>query len=266
MANILAEIVSALLLFCLVYGMSATVEISHIRKQVSNSKALLIGIGLQFVILPFVGFVVVKAFRLPAEIGIILLVITSSPGGSYSNLWCSMFNADLALSVTMTAFSTFLSTFMLPTNLILYTHWTYSAAVVKSLDWGALFVSLVVVIGGITAGLTTSYCTGNSIQMHRRANRMGNLAGLALIVLSVTVSSSNQQAALWDQHASFYVACALPHMIGLILAVALATRFKLEKPERVAVTVEGSYQSTSMLENTIVSKFMAAFVSFCCWY
>jgi predicted Na+-dependent transporter len=95
---------------------------------------------------------------------------------------------------------------------------------------------------------------------------MGNLAGLALIVLSVTVSSSNQQAALWDQHASFYVACALPHMIGLILAVALATRFKLEKPERVAVTVEGSYQSTSMLENTIVSKFMAAFVSFCCWY
>ena len=31
--------------------------------------------------------------------GITLLIVASSPGGSYSNLWCSLFNADLALSV-----------------------------------------------------------------------------------------------------------------------------------------------------------------------
>ena len=50
-----------------------------------NRTALLIGIGLQFVILPFVGFCIVKILNMDAAVGITLLVVTSSPGGSYSN-------------------------------------------------------------------------------------------------------------------------------------------------------------------------------------
>ena len=67
-----------------------------------------------------------------------------------------MFNADLALSVTMTGISTLLSVVMLPLNLLIYTSGTYSNDVVKALDWFSLFLSLVVVIGGITAGVVTS--------------------------------------------------------------------------------------------------------------
>jgi predicted Na+-dependent transporter len=116
MASFFVEVLSAILLYSLVFGMTATVEISHMRKQAHNSVALLIGASIQFLILPFVGFLTVQIFRLPTKVGITLLVITSSPGGSYSNWWCSMFNADLALSVTMTALSTLLATVMLPAN------------------------------------------------------------------------------------------------------------------------------------------------------
>jgi predicted Na+-dependent transporter len=100
------EITSSVLLFCLVFGMSATVDIFALRAQLNNRRAILTGLFLQFVILPFAGFVVVKALNLGHPTGVTLLVVTSSPGGSYSNWWCSMFNADLALSVTMTAAST----------------------------------------------------------------------------------------------------------------------------------------------------------------
>lgn len=82
-----AEIASSVLLFFLVFGMSATVDIRQLRKQVRNKTALLIGISLQFIILPFIGFVVVKVLNMDAPMGITLLVITSSPGGSYSNWW-----------------------------------------------------------------------------------------------------------------------------------------------------------------------------------
>ena len=109
-----AQIGSSLLLFCLVFGMSATVELKQLRKQMQNRKALAIGMAMQFIIIPFCGFVVVKVLHLPATIGVTLMVITSSPGGSYSNWWCSLFNAELALSVTMTAISTLLSAVMLP--------------------------------------------------------------------------------------------------------------------------------------------------------
>ena len=80
-----AEIFSNFLLFLLVFGMSATVEIGHMKRQLNKRKAFLSGLSMQFVILPFLGFLIVKILALPAPLGITLLVITSSPGGSYSN-------------------------------------------------------------------------------------------------------------------------------------------------------------------------------------
>jgi predicted Na+-dependent transporter len=258
--GVIAEVLSSILLFSLVFGMSATVDIRHIFKQLRNWQALLIGVSLQFVVLPFIGFLVVKILDLDAVVGITLLVITSSPGGSYSNWWCSMFNADLALSVTMTAISTLLSVVMLPINLLVYTRWTYSADVVASLDWTALFVSLVTVCTGIASGLTASavsarFGPGYSQRFHVRANRLGNLAGLALITLSVTVSSSDHKAAVWDQDASFYIGVALPAFCGLAIATYLSSRCQLDKPERVAVSVEACYQNTGIATSVALTMF-----------
>jgi predicted Na+-dependent transporter len=289
MASILIQFFSSLLLFCLVFGMTATVEVAQMKKQVYNYHALLIGATIQFILLPFIGFLMVLMFRLPIEVGITLLVITSSPGGSYSNWWCSMFNADLALSVTMTALSTMLATIMLPINLLIYTRYIYTASVLQSLDWKALFISLIVVLSGITSGLLVSHYTTikvnqqqqqqkrNSIHnqqtdsgdnthpagttrisienMHRNANRMGNLSGLALILLSVTVSSSHEDARIWDQDLSFYAACAFPPLIGLLLAISLASRCQLEKPERVAVSIESCYQNTGIATTVALTMF-----------
>ena len=81
----LKEIGSSILLFFLVFGMSATVDIGHVWKQLRNRNALLTGISLQFLILPFVGFIIVRLLDMDAPLGITLLVVTSSPGGSYSN-------------------------------------------------------------------------------------------------------------------------------------------------------------------------------------
>ena len=80
------EAISSGLLFTLVFGMYATVEIEHLRTQIRNCKAILTGILVQFIILPFFGFVAVKALNMDSALGITLMVITSSPGGSYSNV------------------------------------------------------------------------------------------------------------------------------------------------------------------------------------
>ena len=151
------EVIGNLLLFFLVFGMSATVEVSNLKQQLRNWKGILTGIILQFIVLPFLGFLTVKALKLDDVMGITLLVLTSSPGGSSSNWWCSMFNADLALSVTMTTISTVLSMFFLPANLLLYANRSYDASVVEALDWNALFIALFVVMGAIAIGLLCSW-------------------------------------------------------------------------------------------------------------
>ena len=65
--------------------MSATVDINSMKNQIKNWRAILTGVFLQFAILPALGFLVVKVMDLEQSVGITLLVVTSSPGGSYSN-------------------------------------------------------------------------------------------------------------------------------------------------------------------------------------
>ena len=70
--------------------------------------------------------------------------------------FCSLFNGDLALSVTMTAISTVISMGMLPFNVFVYSKLAYDGDVLDSLDWNALGISLAVVISAISLGVLIS--------------------------------------------------------------------------------------------------------------
>jgi predicted Na+-dependent transporter len=81
----LIDLSGNLLLFALIFGMSATVDIKALIAQMKNRRAIMTGCFLQFIVMPLLGFMVVKALDLNETMGITLLVVTSSPGGSYSN-------------------------------------------------------------------------------------------------------------------------------------------------------------------------------------
>lgn len=252
---IILEITGNLLLFALVFGMSATVDTAAIQQQVRNKTAILLGLFCQFILLPFLGFAVVNLLDLDAPLGITLLVVTSSPGGSYSNWWCSMFNADLALSVTMTAISTILSVISMPVNLIMYANLSYEADVTQDLDWTSVFVALAVVITAIAAGLYSSY-RSTSKKFNLICNKIGNFAGFALILFSATVTNTGDaDSKIWSRHWSFYVACIAPCVLGLAIASLLASVFQMEKPERITVAVECCYQNVGIATSLALTMF-----------
>lgn len=251
----LIEVAGSVLLFALVFGMSATVDIRALFAQLKNKKAIITGCFLQFVILPLLGFIVVKSLSMNETMGITLLVVTSSPGGSYSNWWCSLFNGDLALSVSMTAISTFISVAMLPVNLLIYSKLTFNDDVLAVIDWTSLFVALGVVIGAIVLGL---FCSAkiHSFKFNVIANRIGNIAGIALVIFSATMSNTGGgDARIWNRDWKFYVGVSLPCIGGLILSNILTTALNLKKPERVTVAIECCYQNVGIATSVALTMF-----------
>lgn len=147
--------------------------------------------------------------------------------------WCSMFNADLALSVTMTAISTILSVVMLPLNLLIYAKYSYDDDVIGNLDWTSLFVALAIVIGAISLGLWFS-ATRNSVKFNIFANKLGNFAGVTLVLFSATMTNTGgEDSKIWERDWDFYVATSLPCILGLVIANLMTSGLKLRKPERV---------------------------------
>lgn len=167
-----------------------------------------------------------------------------------------MFNADLALSVTMTAVSTLLSTVMLPLNLYIYTKSAYDSDVLQSLDWASLFYALFIVISAIGLGLFFSYKFHNHT-FNRIANQCGNVAGISLIVFSATMTNvgGTSDTKIWSREIQFYLAVIIPCVGGVILATILSSFCNLLKPERCTVAIEGCYQNVGIATSLALTMF-----------
>merc|ERR1712187_595642 len=105
-----------------------------------------VGVSCQFIVLPFCGFCIARWLNLEHLYGMALMVMMTSPGGSFSNWWCSIFNADLAMSVAMTGASTFVGAIMLPINLIFYCTILYGSSTFTGEQFVAVVSSLAVII------------------------------------------------------------------------------------------------------------------------
>ena len=151
-----AQTILNTILFLLVAGLSGTLDIYGLKQTAQQPKGIVVGLLrvvplrrvamslrpmksavswilttdccshagtgclCQFVLLPALGFSGIQLFGLEGPYAVALMLVCSSPGGSYSNWYCSLFNGDLALSIAMTTVSTFVSLFMLPLNIFLY--------------------------------------------------------------------------------------------------------------------------------------------------
>mmetsp|Transcript_235 Transcript_235/g.624 ORF Transcript_235/g.624 Transcript_235/m.624 type:complete len:408 (+) Transcript_235:3-1226(+) len=253
---------SNVFLFLLIFGMSATVDVDSLVRQLKNTYAIGMGCLMQFGIMPFLGYVVCVSLQkhgLNGPMGITLLIVLASPGGSFSNLWVSVFNADLSLSVAMTTISTVLSCFFLPFNLSLYAHAAYGQQgdLLNGIDFTAIFVSLGIVVGGIFLGLLCSWKI-KSPKLAKVANALGSVSGIGLIIFSILLSGSGGEAeshALWSQDWSFYVGVALPCILGMFLANVVAILAKLKRPECMTLSIECCYQNAGIATSAAVNLF-----------
>ncbi|WP_236979574.1 bile acid:sodium symporter family protein [Membranihabitans maritimus] len=95
-------------------GMGTTLTIKDLVRVFHKPKLILIGIGLQYMIMPLSGFAFAGIFQLPDEIAVGLVLIGSCPGGVSSNVIAYLSKANVALSISVTAVSTLLSPFLTP--------------------------------------------------------------------------------------------------------------------------------------------------------
>lgn len=244
----LLVVVTNALLFVLFLGLAATVDVREFKSKFSEKRGILTGLLCQFAIVPALGYLSTQLFELDATLGVTLLILCSSPGGSYSNWWCSLGNADLALSVAMTTSSTLLSMIMLPVNVLIYVRMAYGTDV--PLDWVGLVASLIIAIAAIGSGL---YCGAKKPEKRGTFNALGQVAGLCLIAISTIFSSRNDP--IWNRDSSFYGACALPCIGALLISQLIASMLNLKKPETVAVVIETAYQNVGLATSIAVGTF-----------
>jgi BASS family bile acid:Na+ symporter len=102
------------------FGVALDIRIEQFRHILLNPKSALLGIGSQFLLLPALTFGLVLLLKPPPSIAMGMILIAACPGGNISNFISSLAKANVALSVSLTAFATLSATFLTPLNFAIW--------------------------------------------------------------------------------------------------------------------------------------------------
>lgn len=98
----------------IMFGMGTTLSIRDFLAVARSPWAVAVGVLLQFVVMPLVGWSLAAAFGFSGELAAGCVLVGSVAGGTASNVVAYLAKANVALSVTMTCCSTLLSPFVTP--------------------------------------------------------------------------------------------------------------------------------------------------------
>ena len=102
------------LLQIIMFGMGSQLSMKDFGSVIQTPKAVIIGVICQFSIMPLVALVLINVFDFPIEIAAGIVLVGTSPSGLASNVMSFLANANVALSVTLTAIATLLAPIMTP--------------------------------------------------------------------------------------------------------------------------------------------------------
>src|SRR5687767_4746591 len=96
------------------FGLGLGLTGADFHRVAQHPKAVAVALGCQLVLLPLVCFALVVLFDLPALLGIGMMLLAASPGGTTANLFSHLFRGDVALNITPTAVNSVISIVTLP--------------------------------------------------------------------------------------------------------------------------------------------------------
>jgi BASS family bile acid:Na+ symporter len=179
------------LLGVVMFGMGMTLTLESFKAVVRQPALVGLGVGLQFLLMPFVAWVVALAFRLPPQLAAGLVLVGACPGGTASNVICYLARGNVALSITLTAVSTLAAVFMTPVLTWLYVGQSVPVPVAEML------VSILkIVIVPVTLGVVVNTWLGSRLTRLRHLFPAISVLAIVLIIAIIVAINRPQLASL----------------------------------------------------------------------
>ena len=226
------------LLMIVMFGMGLTTKPSDFAVIFRRPRDVITGCAAQFIVMPLLAYLLGKAFRLDDALLVGVILVGTCPGGTSSNVITYLSNGDTALSVGMTAISTFLAPVLTPALTYLYLRTTVSVNAV------AMFLSIIqVVIVPIGLGLLVNRMFGTYTQKIKDALPVVSVTAICLIVAAVV---SHNSAKILSTGAVIFAVVILHNLLGYLCGYLIGILFKMDLPRRKAVAIEVGMQNSGL--------------------
>ena len=235
------------LLGIVMFGMGLTLKMDDFKVVFSRPKDIIIGFIAQFTLMPLIAFLLTKAFNLPTEIAVGVILVGTCPGGTSSNVMTYLSKGDVPLSVGMTAVSTLFAPLMTPLLTLLYAGQRVDVNAV------AMFLSIVkVVLVPITLGLVCNYFFEKVTREIVRILPL--ISTIAIIMIIASVVSANS-ARLKTVGVMVVIVVILHNLLGYAAGFGVGKLLRLNTTKCRALSIEVGMQNSGLATSLAATHF-----------
>lgn len=251
-----STIILALSLIIIMLGMGLSLVVDDFKRILIYPKAILIGLTNQILILPVLGFALASLFPIEPEIAIGIMILAACPGGPTSNLISHLAKGDIALSVTLTALSSFITILTIPfiINFALL-HFLEEGQIIRLNVVTTIIQILIITIIPVAIGmLIRKYNERFALKMAKPVRRASGIV-LILVIAGITIKEKDNIVSYFQQ--AGVVALCL-NVITMIVGYYSSKLFSIKDKRAISIAIESGIQNGTLaitiavvlLENT----------------
>ena len=222
----------------IMFGMGTGLSLKDFAAVVKMPKGVIAGVLCHYIIMPLVAFTITKIFSFPDEVAAGIVLIGSCPNGLASNVMTYLARANLALSVTLTAISTFIAPFVTPLFMQLL-----AGQYVQIDFWAMVWDITKIVIIPVTAGLVFNYFLHGKFKILDEIMPILSMVGIGLIIVVITSAGRD---ALLVVGVSLVAAVLLHNMSGYFLGYWSARLLGLTERDCRTIAIEVGLQNAGL--------------------
>jgi BASS family bile acid:Na+ symporter len=223
-----------LALAIIMFGLGLDLTPADFRRVGRAPRAVAVALACQVVLLPAICFGLVVLLDLPALLGIGMLLLAASPGGTTANLFSHLFRGDVALNITLTAINTVIAVVTLPliTGLAIAYYDRQDDVSMPLAEIVKVFALILLPVG--IGMLVNARAPGFARRMDKPV-RIGSAVILAVLVIGILL---DQIENVGDYLADVGLIAALFCAISLVIGYVVPRAFGVTGPQAIASSME----------------------------
>lgn len=230
--------------------MGLTLTGDDFKNLLDKKGAIIVGVLIQFIVMPFAAFIISKIFTAPSTQLLGMVLVGASAGGTASNVICYLARGDLALSVSMTSISTILAVFLMPFLTKFYAGEMIDVPVLKML------ISLVkIVLVPLFTGMLLNRFFGNQLE---KIKSIIPFSTIILISFIIAIIAALNKGNILNSGVIIYFMVVIHNITGLTLGYFISRLFKYDVKTSRTIAIEVGMQNSGLSVAMAMKHFTAA--------
>ena len=234
-ASLLTNVLLPLALGVIMFGLGLGLTGEDFRRVARYPRAVLAGLGLQTLLLPWVAFGLARGFGLSPELAVGLMLLAASPGGATANIYSHLARGDVALNISLTAINSLLCLLTLPLILDLSLEYFLGAGrYVPPPTRKVIEVAVIIVLPVLLGMLVRASAAGFAA----RAEKPLRLLSVLVLALLIAAAVGKEWQALATSFAAVGLACLLFNLASMAVGYTAPLALRLPRRQATAIAME----------------------------